>query len=83
MRSMNDEAGFLETLLTSLRPHHYSPYSVELGNLRMAESVQVVEQVDIFVGVHGAGLVWANFLPSTTTSNNGHDNDNDNDNDNG
>eukprot|EP00537_Pseudo-nitzschia_pungens_P006169 CAMPEP_0172371324 /NCGR_PEP_ID=MMETSP1060-20121228/42231_1 /TAXON_ID=37318 /ORGANISM="Pseudo-nitzschia pungens, Strain cf. cingulata" /LENGTH=122 /DNA_ID=CAMNT_0013096907 /DNA_START=105 /DNA_END=470 /DNA_ORIENTATION=+ len=68
MRSMNDEAGFLEALSTNLGTDRYSLYSVEFGNLTVAESVQVVEQVDIFVDVHGAGLVWANFLPSTSNT---------------
>ena len=61
-RSLRDE----EKLLTILRSHlgpGYNLTSVDFGQLSTRESIQVVSQSDIMVGVHGAGLIWSAFLP--------------------
>ena len=41
----------------------YKIKAVDFGSLSLLESANVVEQSDIVVGAHGAGLMWSVFLP--------------------
>lgn len=50
-------------LLGNLLGDGYKIKNVDFGTLSLSESIQVVEEADIMVGMHGAGLTWSAFLP--------------------
>lgn len=51
-------------LLTELRQRTgYDIKVVDFGHLTAEESIRVVSESDVMVGVHGAGLMWSAFLP--------------------
>lgn len=61
-RSLNDEDRFLQVLADFLGPQ-YNVTAIDFGRVTVRESIKKVSQSDILVGVHGAGLIWAGFLP--------------------
>jgi hypothetical protein len=61
-RIMGNETQWIESMGTLLGPG-YNITTVDFGTLSTLESIRLVAQSDIMVGVHGAGLVWSVFLP--------------------
>ena len=61
-RSWNDEEKLIATVGEYLGSD-YNITSVNFGQLSTRQSIQVVSEADIMVGVHGAGLIWSAFLP--------------------
>ncbi|OBT76025.1 hypothetical protein VF21_03487 [Pseudogymnoascus sp. 05NY08] len=56
-----------DTHLAALRAHipHLKVQSIDFATLSFAEQIKVVRDTDILVGVHGAGLTHAMFLPES------------------
>ncbi|KAL3805937.1 hypothetical protein HJC23_007898 [Cyclotella cryptica] len=61
-RSMNDEDRLLQVLTEYLGPW-YSITKVDFGTISTRKSIEIASQTDILMGVHGAGLIWAGFMP--------------------
>lgn len=61
-RAIANETQWIDSLGAMLGDG-YKIKIVDFGTLSVFESVNVVEQSDIMVGVHGAGLMWSAFLP--------------------
>ena len=62
-RTWRDEDKLLGLLRNALGPA-YNITPVDFGQVHTArQSIVTVSQADIMVGVHGAGLMWAAFMP--------------------
>lgn len=61
-RTWHDEDRLLDAIREALGPT-YNVTAIDFGTINTRESIEVVSQIDIMVGVHGAGLTWAAFMP--------------------
>ena len=61
-RSIDKEDEFLKQLDKKLGDR-YNLTRVNFGNETTIDSVKIASRSQIFVGVHGAGLMWSAFLP--------------------
>jgi hypothetical protein len=61
-RSINHEHGLLQVLSEYLGPG-YNITKIDFGTISTRKSIEIASQIDILVGVHGAGLIWAGFMP--------------------
>jgi hypothetical protein len=66
-RMLANEELFVSQLNTHLKSHgataEYEFKLVNFGELTPAASIEEATNADIILGVHGAGLMWAGFLP--------------------
>ncbi|KAL7520963.1 hypothetical protein ACHAWX_005652 [Stephanocyclus meneghinianus] len=61
-RTINNEDGLLQVLSEYLGPG-YSITKIDFGTISTRKSIEIASQTDILIGVHGAGLIWAAFMP--------------------
>eukprot|EP01063_Lacrimia_lanifica_P028899 TRINITY_DN4308_c0_g3_i1.p2 TRINITY_DN4308_c0_g3~~TRINITY_DN4308_c0_g3_i1.p2 ORF type:complete len:512 (+),score=116.22 TRINITY_DN4308_c0_g3_i1:56-1537(+) len=61
-RTLQREGEWLQQLTEALGDG-YALTAHDFGGYTPKESVAVASQADVFVGVHGAGMVWSAFLP--------------------
>lgn len=61
-RIINNEEGLIKELGDSLGDK-YNITTIDFGKISTYESIKAAASSDIIMGVHGAGLVWASFLP--------------------
>jgi hypothetical protein len=67
-RMLRDEEGFIRQLEQHFaknynEPPYYDFVLVNFAELSPAKSIEAASNGDILLGVHGAGLMWAAFLP--------------------
>ena len=62
-RIWKDEDRLLNAVSAALGPT-YNVTAIDFGTITARKSIEIVSQMDIMVGVHGAGLTWAAFMPT-------------------
>ena len=67
-RALANETQWIDALGKALGSDKYKVTGVDFGDLTTSETIKLVEQQNILVGVHGAGLMWSVFLPQQKNS---------------